>query len=102
MNRESVLTISFSITLIMLIFAINISTAHGEYIKGNLKRKQVYGVISLKDSNKGINQAAIKVKVIDKGDFYFLSTGEKKSFLIEENTHFIIYKHKTAPSINQD
>jgi subtilisin family serine protease len=102
MNRESVLTISFSITLIMLIFAINISTAHGENIKGDLKRKQVYGVISLKDTNKGINEAATKVKFIDKGDFYFLNTGEKKSFLIEEDTHFIIYKHKTAPAITQD
>jgi hypothetical protein len=78
MNRESVLTIAFSITLIMLIFVININTAQSENVKGNFKRKQVYGVNSLKDSNKGINQAATKVKFIDKGDFYFLSTREKK------------------------
>jgi subtilisin family serine protease len=102
MNRESVSTIAFTIKLIMLFFLINISTAQSDNIKGNFKINKAYGVNSLKDSNKGINQAAIKVKFIDKEDFYYLNTGEKKSFLREENTHFIIYKHKTVPSMTQD
>jgi subtilisin family serine protease len=102
MNRKSVLTIAFLITLITLKVGINLPSAQGANVTGSFKGKKVYGSDSLKNSSKGTNQGAAKVKFIDKGDFYFINTGEKKSFLIEENAHFIIYKHKAFPSLTQD
>ena len=101
MHRKRVIALVFSLVFIMLMFGISISAAQSKNIKGSFRGKQVIGVDSLKDSSRGMNQGAAKGKFIDKGDFYILNTGEKKSFLIEENTHFIIYKHKTSPSISR-
>jgi hypothetical protein len=97
MNRERILTITFSLAIIMLIPGIYIPEVRGANIKGIFK--EVYG---LNDSGIGSNQEPTKVKLIDKGHFYFLNTGEKKSFLIEENAYFIIYKHGTSPTIPQE
>ena len=92
-----IITITFSLVLIMLIPGINISEVRGANIKGVFK-----GVNGLNGSGKGINQGAVKAKLIDKGHFYYLNTGEKKSFLIEENAYFIIYKHRSSPSLTKE
>ena len=47
-----------------------------------------------KDKSETTAQAADSRELIDMGDYYFLNTGEKKSFLREKNAYIIIRDNK--------
>lgn len=81
-----------------LIFLISSTPAQAEKIRENfvVKRADFNGQLNNTQNNK---PRLIKEKFINKDDYYFLNTGEKKSFLREENAYFIIYKQKHVPSM---
>lgn len=87
---------------IWLVLFVNAAAVHAEKSKENPGVLRADFNAPIKDTKKDIDPEMKKEKFADKGDFYILNTGEKKSFLREEDSYFIIYKRKTVPFMTPD
>jgi subtilisin family serine protease len=83
----------------LLVCLISATPTQAEMIRENfiVKRSDFKGHLS--NTNNKNKPRVNKEDIVDKGDYYFLTTGKKKKFLREEHSYFIIYKKKHIPSM---
>jgi subtilisin family serine protease len=86
-------------TGIWLVLFVSSAVVHAEKSTENSGVRRADFNAPIKDTKNNVDSGIQKETFIDKGDFYFLNTGEKKAFLRSENSYFIIYKRKAVPSM---
>jgi len=78
------------------------TTVQAQGVTRNKHMKKFTAVFGAPQAGPQATGGSERARYIDKGDYYFLNTGEKRSFLREENAYVIIRKKKKAPQMSRD